>query len=347
MLPMAVQGIVSIADGIATVQLAPATIPSRAADAPEPGNPAVQQHLGGTKPPTPDDVIQAKNSGQVVIDASRDPMTRQGIQVLVRNVQVLMKLQTGHNGQWSDAAGARLIKMLARPKRAANPQANRGALEDGNPVNAIGNDDVPNIEPMNILEKKKKGDNGAKNNKDKEKTNAMDIDKDANDDNIPMMEDPLNGDKDGAGKRKMKKANKNKATDNNQEKTDKDDAVKDDNNSMKADSSSDSSSSSTDSTSSATSAKSSGKVKAKASAPPKPSPKSSPKKASRKRPTMEDYTMLSEELDSLRELAETAEKDLERANGRIDQLTIDIQEYEVENEYLRRKLRVLGGELSE
>ena len=67
---MAVQGFVSIADGVATVQLAPTKIPSRAADAQEPGNAAVQQHLGGTKPPTPDDVSQAENLSQVVIDAS-------------------------------------------------------------------------------------------------------------------------------------------------------------------------------------------------------------------------------------------------------------------------------------
>ena len=49
----------------------------------------------------------------------------------VRNVQDLMKLHTGHDGQWSDAAGARLVKILARAKRAATPQANHGFLETG------------------------------------------------------------------------------------------------------------------------------------------------------------------------------------------------------------------------
>ena len=61
---------------------------------------------------------------------------------------------------------------------------------------------------------------------------------------------------------------------------------------------------------------------------------------------VEDYAMLAEELDTLRATAKTTEMELENAHGRIEELTGDLHEYEIENEYLRKKLRILG-ELSD
>ena len=62
----------SITDGVATVRLVPSSTQSRAYAA-DPGDRAVQQHFHGTAPPTHNDVIQGTNSGQIVVNASRDP----------------------------------------------------------------------------------------------------------------------------------------------------------------------------------------------------------------------------------------------------------------------------------
>ena len=220
-------------------------------------------------------------------------------------------------------------------------------------VNAIDNGTV-NTEPMEIPTKKKRRDD-AKDKKHKKKADAQDIpenpqdekmNNDTLDENDTVTKDSPNGKNDGADTtKKAKKAGKKNNTGDEHDKINNDDAANGDDVSMKSGSSSDSSSSSSHSTSSPTSAKSSGKARAKASVSPKASPKSASSKQSIG-PTVEDYAMLAEELDTLRATAKTTEMELENAHGRMEELTGDLHEYEIENEYLRKKLRILG-ELSD